>query len=306
MSTPPAALRWRDGPEAHFEIEAGTCAAIVEASRDHLRKLTASLATLSQTHSFEVEFFGKDVSDQLSDARSLATYCSFDAGLYDELTVEQYLVFFASLWQKESEAIAAALEVCSLMPLRQRTLRALTSSERSFVHLARSLLADPALFLLDGIHETGLDTSELFWQLLAELTECGKTCVICVPRLPPESTAVSQTVVFDHGELLFSGSTNLLGDLLRNDRNQNAGVEVRTSATTAELNAALEPLSFSVSPVAQGAVVTATEACLEAEGLVVRVSKALVEAGLPFSGLLPTTEGSLRERLRKAVGSTDD
>lgn len=306
MSTSLGALVWRDGSDAHFQIEAGTCAALVEPSRDHLRKLTASLATLSRTHSFKVDLFGKDVNDQLSDARSLATYCSFDAGLYDELTLEQYLVFFASLWNKQGEAIAAALEVCSLMPLRQKTLGALTSTERSFVHFARSLLADPALFLFDGINETGLDTSELFWQLLAELTECGKTCVICLPRLPSEAIAFSQVVVFDHGELLFSGTTSLLGELLKDDGNKNAGVEVRTSATTAELSAALEPLSFCVSPAPHGAVVSATEPSPEVEGVVVRVSRALVEAGLPFSALLPVTQSLLRERLRKAVGSTDD
>ena len=297
------ALRWSQGEDA-FQIEPGVCAAIVERSTHDRRRLAKTLATLSQTPQSRLEVFGVDAPGAINRTRTMATYCSLDAGLYDELSVEQYLRFFASLWQKSAQSVAAAIEVCALTSRMHTPLRRLTVGERAFVNLARSLVADPALFIFDGLNETGLETSQPLWQLFHELNECDKTCIVCLPRLSAKTMLCSQAIVFDHGKLLYCGSMGRLNELLNNRSiGDAASIEVRTPARKPELDDAFDGLNFTVSLNATGAVVRAAQSNFDTETMVVEVSRALVAAGLPFTALMPVSDHGLGDQLRQAVGS---
>ncbi len=306
MSEHVFAIEWTDSTGHGFGVESGVCTAIVEASPLHRKVLTSTLATLAAAEPGHVRLLGADVGEAVHDARAAAVYCSLDAGLHDELSAHQYLSFCAELWQKPSRGVSAALELCGLIRRAERRLDSLTATERGLVHVARALLVDPPLFLLDGFEAAALGESDVLAQLLRELVEYNKTCVLFMSRLLPVAASSSQAIVMADGRAIFSGSMTKLNELLAaKSATECFGVEISTSVAMAQLSCALGADDLVVSPTSAGAIVRSASGS-DAEALVSRVSHALLTSGLPFSAISPVDERQFHAQLRNAVGYAKD
>jgi ABC-type multidrug transport system ATPase subunit len=96
--------------------------------------------------------------------------------LYDSLTVEENLRFFAGLYGLPQERVTQTLDRASLRPLAGRRARVLSRGQRQQVNLARALLHNPDLLLLDEPY-TGLDLGarERLTAMLQEAASAGRT-----------------------------------------------------------------------------------------------------------------------------------
>ena len=108
------------------------------------------LGALTRPTRGSVRVQGRDpFTSRDAQVRARVGFLGQSAALYGELTVEENLRFAAGLRGVDSAEIARALEEFSLAPVRSQRVRTLSQGFRRRAGLARALLGEPALLLLD-------------------------------------------------------------------------------------------------------------------------------------------------------------
>ena len=146
------------------------------------------LATLVEPTSGSISIAGVDAFANLKQVRSSIGYIPVAFEGYPELSVEDYLKFFAAAYKLEkrerASAIDAVLELMDIRYLRNVKIGILSTGERQRLLFAKTFLHEPELWLLDE-PLTPLDPNgqvEMV-ELIEELQVIGKTVVIATNRL---------------------------------------------------------------------------------------------------------------------------
>ena len=146
------------------------------------------LATLVEPTSGTVSIAGVDAFSNLKQVRPSIGYIPVGFEGYPELSVIDYLNFFAAAYKlnkrERATAIDAVLELMDIEHLRDIKIGILSTGERQRLLLAKTFLHEPELWLLDE-PLTPLDPGgqvEMI-ELLEELQSMGKTVVIATNRL---------------------------------------------------------------------------------------------------------------------------
>jgi len=122
--------------------------------------------------------------------------------VYDELSVEWNLAYFARIVGAERGAIDRALEAVDLSGHRARLVGRLSGGQRNRVSLAIALLGQPQLLLLDE-PTVGLDPllrADL-WEVFHRLVELGTTIVVTSHSMD-EALHCDEVAVMREGSLL--------------------------------------------------------------------------------------------------------
>ena len=136
------------------------------------------LATLLRPHAGEVRVLGRSLPGEAWAVRGRLGLLGHEPLLYRELTARENLRFHARLHDVAEERVGELLELLGMSRRAEEPLRTLSRGMIQRVAVARAVLHDPELLLLDEPH-SNLDPAAV--ELVAPLigAASGRTRVIC-------------------------------------------------------------------------------------------------------------------------------
>ncbi|MGQ0627932.1 MAG: ABC transporter ATP-binding protein [Phycisphaerales bacterium] len=156
---------------------------------------------------------GLDVATRGQDVRAILGYMPDFLGVYEDLTVDEYLQFFAAAFKIPSRAgkrravVDSVLELTDLGGKRHAMVDSLSRGMQQRLGVARVLLHEPRVLLLDE-PASGLDPRARIElrELLLELRRMGKTIMVSSHILSELAEMSSSIGIIEKGRLLFTGS----------------------------------------------------------------------------------------------------
>ncbi|MBI3855273.1 MAG: ABC transporter ATP-binding protein [Planctomycetes bacterium] len=168
------------------------------------------ISTLLDPTSGSVKVGGRSVTGDAEAVRRLIGFMPDNFGVYERITVWEYLDFFAAAYGIERRARAAAIEgimeLTDLVELRDRLTGELSKGMRQRLCLAKTLVHDPKVLILDE-PANGLDPRARieFRALLKELRSMGKTILISSHILTELSDICTSVAILEKGKVVASG-----------------------------------------------------------------------------------------------------
>lgn len=168
------------------------------------------LATLLRPQRGTAEVFGHDVRKDYTEVRRRIGFMPDHFSMYRQMTVFEYLDFFGAAYgmaqADRDRAIGDVLELTDMAGRREDLIQGLSRGMQQRVSLARVLVHDPDLLLLDE-PASGLDPRariELM-EILQELRRLGKTVFISSHILTELATLCDHVTILDRGRVKYTG-----------------------------------------------------------------------------------------------------
>lgn len=133
-------------------------------------------------------------------------------GLYDELTVWQFLDYMAALKgiKDGRAAINAAIEATGLEEKCKTRIRTLSGGQRQRVGIAQALLGEPEFLIFDE-PTVGLDPEErIRFRNFFSQTAQDKLVLLSTHIIEDVQSVCNQLIVIHHGQILFAGTPEAL------------------------------------------------------------------------------------------------
>jgi len=168
------------------------------------------LATFLSPSAGTAEIMGHDVVKDSDNVRRIIGYMPDFFGVYKDMEVTEYLDFFGACYRipsgKREKTIKDVLELVGLSEKSGALIGALSRGMQQRLGLARVLIHDPALLLLDE-PASGLDPRARIevMAILEELQRMGKTIIISSHILSELQNLCNQVAIIEKGKLIYTG-----------------------------------------------------------------------------------------------------
>jgi ABC-2 type transport system ATP-binding protein len=168
------------------------------------------LATFLAPSAGRAVIFGKDVVSEADAVRHIIGYMPDFFGVYKDMEVTEYLDFFGACYKipsaKRERTVLDVLELVGLSEKKGALIGALSRGMQQRLGLARVLIHDPQLLLLDE-PASGLDPRARIemMAILQELQRMGKTIIISSHILSELQTLCNRVAIIEKGKLIYSG-----------------------------------------------------------------------------------------------------
>ncbi len=197
--------------DVSFEVKAGEIVGLVGANGAGKTTLFRIIAGLLEPTGGSVTIDGQDISKRRKEAiQQLGLVLEGARGVYKRLTGLENLVFFGVMQGlTRDEAASRAVELLERLGLADRDRRAFgySAGMRVRLALARSLIADPSLLLLDEPTRS-LDPAASLdaMRLVLELASQGRAVLLATHRLDEVREFCDRVVVLEQGRLTHVGT----------------------------------------------------------------------------------------------------
>ena len=168
------------------------------------------LATFLAPSAGTAQVLGHDVVRDADAVRHVIGYMPDFFGVYKDMEVTEYLDFFGACYKiptaQREKTVNDVLELVGLSEKKGALIGALSRGMQQRLGLARVLIHDPQLLLLDE-PASGLDPRARIemMAILQELQRLGKTIIISSHILSELQTLCNRVAIIEKGKLIYSG-----------------------------------------------------------------------------------------------------
>ena len=190
---------------ADLTVKRGEAIALMGKNGSGKTTLLRVIATLLRPTRGSGKVFGCDLVREADEVREFIGFLGHHAGLYDDLTARENLLFSTRMagLSDDHAAIDRALEHVGLEAERNERVRGFSAGMRRRLALGRILLRRPQLLLLDepyaAFDATGIVLVNKFAR---EIAEQGGTVIIVTHDYPRARDAVDRVVRIENGLVL--------------------------------------------------------------------------------------------------------
>ncbi len=205
------------------------------------------LVGLSRPTSGSAKIAGADCVKQIHKVRKLVGYMPDKFGSYDNMRVREYLDFFGAAFgikrKLRKSRISEVLELTNATWMQDRYVESLSHGMQQRVGIARTLLHDPEVLILDE-PANGLDPQARIEmrEILLRLASEGRTLIVTSHILPELSRICDRCAIIAGGKLRAFGSLQEVTSQLSQQRTMEAQFTSSDglTATADRITAALE------------------------------------------------------------------
>src|SRR6266487_6375798 len=181
------------------------------------------LATFLAPSAGQALVLGHDVVRDADAVRHVIGYMPDFFGVYKDMEVTEYLDFFGACYKiptaQREKTVSDVLELVGLDEKKGALIGALSRGMQQRLGLARVLIHDPQLLLLDE-PASGLDPRARIemMAILQELQKMGKTIIISSHILSELQTLCNRVAIIEKGKLTYSGPVQGVRDQMATGR----------------------------------------------------------------------------------------
>lgn len=198
----------------NFTVERNSIFGIIGPDGAGKSTLLRILSTLTVPDSGNVTIDGINVQTGYQLLRKRIGYMPETFSLYQDLTVEENLEFYASIFNVDinSNYYVIAPVFRQLEPFRRRRAGKLSGGMKQKLALSCALIHQPSILLLDE-PTRGVDpvSRKEFWDILAGIKAKGITIVLSTSYMD-EASLCDRIGFFDHGKFLLTGTPQKIID----------------------------------------------------------------------------------------------
>ncbi len=243
-----------------LEVEDGEIMGIIGHNGAGKSTTLKMIAGLISPTSGRIEVMGRDMAKESTYVKEFIGYLPEETPLYENMTVTEYLMFFSELYKLPKRVAEERIDVLlgSLkLPERDRLTGELSKGMKRKVTIARTLLHDPSLLILDEPN-SGLDplTSFFIINYLKSLKGQGKTILLSAHNLFHIEHICDRVAILRNGGLVVCDSMEAIRESLgrrdyevvfyaddRLDYEQEEGNYVFRTTSISEIASVLEDIS---------------------------------------------------------------
>jgi ABC-2 type transport system ATP-binding protein len=181
------------------------------------------LATFLAPSAGSAQILGRDLLREADAVRHVIGYMPDFFGVYKDMEVTEYLDFFGACYKiptaQREKTVNDVLELVGLTEKKGALIGALSRGMQQRLGLARVLIHDPQLLLLDE-PASGLDPRARIemMAILQELQRLGKTIIISSHILSELQTLCNRVAIIEKGRLIYSGAVQGVRDQVSQGR----------------------------------------------------------------------------------------
>jgi ABC-2 type transport system ATP-binding protein len=181
------------------------------------------LATFLAPSAGRAVILGHDVVRDADAVRHVIGYMPDFFGVYKDMEVTEYLDFFGACYRipsaQREKTVNDVLELVGLTEKKGALIGALSRGMQQRLGLARVLIHDPQLLLLDE-PASGLDPRARIemMEILRELQRLGKTIIISSHILSELESICNRVAIIEKGRLIYAGPVSGVRDQMSSGR----------------------------------------------------------------------------------------
>lgn len=191
-----------------FEVESGIIFGLIGPDGAGKTSLFRMLTTLLLPDGGNATVDGSDIVKDYKAIRKKVGYMPGRFSLYQDLTVEENLNFFATIFDtsvKENYSLIRDIYV-QIEPFKTRRAGKLSGGMKQKLALCCALIHKPIILFLDE-PTTGVDavSRKEFWEMLRNLKQEGITILVSTPYMD-EASLCNEVALMQNGKLMTTGT----------------------------------------------------------------------------------------------------